>query len=410
MQKETEKRPNLDEEQELTDKSKNEIFGLKEVIGIIIITAIVSFVMGFSVKQNNTTKSLSRYEEELLSNYEYILTNYYKNIDARDLVGVAIKGMIDYLDDPYADYISADNIDNFNIIIKGEYDGIGIQIGYNDNNEPIVTYVFPNSPADSVGLKENDILVKIDDNNVIDKKIEEIKELVSTFEDKEFEVVYKRENEEYHTKLKRGTVVVDSVEKKIYDKDNKKIGYLKLSNFATNSYKQFNEKLKELEKDDIESLIIDLRDNTGGDLESVDSIVSLFIPKNEVIYQMKEKDKITKYYSKSDTKRNYQIVVLVNKNSASASELMTGALKEMYGATIIGVNTFGKGTAQQVITLNNGERYKFTTREWLTAKGNSIEGIGIEPTIKVEQSEEYVNNPNEENDAQLKEALEYLCK
>ncbi len=410
MQKETKKRPNLDEEQELTDKSKNEIFGLKEVIGIIVITAIVSFVMGFSVKQNSTTKSLSRYEEELLSNYEYILTNYYKNVDARDLVGVAIKGMIDYLDDPYADYISADNIDNFNVIIKGEYDGIGIQIGYNDNNEPIVTYVFPNSPADSVGLKANDILVKIDDNNVLDKKIEEIKELVSTFEDKEFEVVYKRENEEYHTKLKRGTIVVDSVEKKIYDKDNKKIGYLKLSNFATNSYKQFNENLKELEKDDIESLIIDLRDNTGGDLESVDSIVSLFIPKNEVIYQMKEKDKITKYYSKSDTKRNYQIVVLVNKNSASASELMTGALKEMYGATIIGVNTFGKGTAQQVITLNNGERYKFTTREWLTAKGNSIEGIGIEPTIKVEQSEEYAINPNEENDAQLKEALEYLCK
>lgn len=410
MRKGTEKRPNLDEEKEPINKSKNEIFGLKEVMGIIVITAIVSLIMGFSIKQNSITKSLSRYEEELLSNYEYILTNYYKNIDARDLVGVAIKGMIDYLDDPYADYISADNIDNFNIIIKGEYDGIGIQIGYNEKNEPIVTYVFPNSPADISGLKENDILVKIENNNVLDKNLDEIKQLVSDFGDKEFEVVYKRDDEEFHTKLKRGTIIVDSVEKKIYDRENKKIGYLKLSNFATNSYKQFDETLQELEKADIESLIIDLRDNTGGDLESVESIVSLFIPKNEVIYQMKEKDKVTKYYSKSDTKRNYQIVVLVNKNSASASELMTGALKEIYGATIIGVNTFGKGTAQQVITLNNGERYKFTTREWLTAKGNSIEGVGIEPTIKVEQSEEYTINPSEENDAQLKEALEYLCK
>lgn len=398
------------EEQKLVNKSKSEIFGLKEVIGIIVITAIVSFIMGLSVKQNDRIKTLSRYEEELLSNYEYILENYYKNIDARDLVSVAIKGMIDYLDDPYADYISADNIDNFNIIIKGEYEGIGIQIGYNDKEEPIVTYVFPNSSADVNGLKIGDILIKVGEIDVINKNLDEIKELVGTFGDDEFEIVYKRINEEHNAKLKRGKITIDSVEKKIYDKDDEKIGYLKLSNFATNSYQQFNEKLQELEEENISSLIIDLRNNTGGELESVENIVSLFIPKDEVIYQMKEKDKVTKYYSKNNTTRDYKIVVLVNKNSASASELMTGALKEMYGATIIGVNTFGKGTAQQVITLNNGERYKFTTREWLTAEGNSIEGVGIEPTIEVEQSEEYYNNPIEENDKQLTEALKYLCQ
>ena len=240
--------------------------------------------------------------------------------------------------------------------------------------------------------------------------MDEIKDLVGSFGDDEFKIVYKRMNEEHNTKLKRGKIAIESVEKKIYNKDDKKIGYLKLSNFATNSYEQFNEKLQELEEESISSLIVDLRNNTGGELESVDSIVSLFIPKDEVIYQMKEKDKVTKYYSKNDATRDYKIVVLVNKNSASASELMTGALKEMYGATIIGVNTFGKGTAQQVITLDNGERYKFTTREWLTANGNSIEGIGIEPTIKVEQSEEYYNNPIEENDKQLAEALKYLCQ
>ncbi|MCI8777897.1 MAG: S41 family peptidase [Bacilli bacterium] len=397
-------------EHELVDKSKSEVFGLKELIGIIIITAVVSFIMGFSIKQNNRTKSLSRYEEELLSNYEYILENYYKNIDARDLVGVAIRGMIDYLDDPYADYISTDNVDNFNIIIKGEYEGIGIQIGHNDKDEPTITYVFPNSSADINGLKIGDILIKVGETEVINKNLDEIKDLVGSFGDDEFKIVYKRMNEEHNTKLKRGKIAIESVEKKIYNKDDKKIGYLKLSNFATNSYEQFNEKLQELEEESISSLIVDLRNNTGGELESVDSIVSLFIPKDEVIYQMKEKDKVTKYYSKNDATRDYKIVVLVNKNSASASELMTGALKEMYGATIIGVNTFGKGTAQQVITLDNGERYKFTTREWLTANGNSIEGIGIEPTIKVEQSEEYYNNPIEENDKQLAEALKYLCQ
>ncbi len=397
-------------ENELSDKSKGTIFGFKEVIGIIIITAIVSFIMGFSVKQNNGIKSLSRYEEELISNYEYILENYYKNVDARDLVGVAIKGMIDYLDDPYADYINTDVVDNFNIIIKGEYEGIGIQIGYNDNDEPTITYVFPNSSADINGLKIGDVLIKVDKIDVVNKTLDEIKELVATFGDNEFEIVYKRMNDEHNAKLKRGKITIESVEKHIYNRENKKIGYLKLSNFATNSYEQFNEKLQELEDENISSLIIDLRDNTGGELESVDRIVSLFIPKGEVIYQMKEKDKVTKYYSQNNTTRNYKIVVLVNKNSASASELMTGALKEVYGATVIGVNTFGKGTAQQVITLNNGERYKFTTREWLTAKGNSIEGIGIEPTIRVEQSEEYYNNPILENDKQLTEALDHLCQ
>lgn len=406
MHKNIEKEETIDKDR----KMKKELFELKEVVGIVIITAIIGFLIGFSVKQKNTEISLSRYEEELISNYKRISTNYYKNIDARDLVSAAIKGMIDYLDDPYADYINASNIDNFNMIINGEYEGVGIQISYNDNYEPIITYVFPNSSADIGGLRENDIIVSIEDTNVSNKTLEEVKEIVSNFDDKEFKITYKRDGNFNETKLRRTKVTIESVTIKEIDKNNQKIGYLKLSNFASNSYEQFKEKLLELEKNGIDSLIIDLRDNTGGQLTTVDNIVSLFVEQETVIYQMKEKDKITKYYSHGDTTREYKIVVLVNERSASASELMTGALKEMYGATIIGTNTYGKGTAQEVVTLDNGEQYKFTTKEWLTAKGNSIEGIGIEPTINVDQSEEYYNNPTDENDKQLIEAIEYLCK
>lgn len=391
------------------EKEKS-LFGIKELIGIVIITTLVSFFAGFSIKQSNNIKTdLSNYENEIISNYKYILENSYKNVNGRDLVSAAIKGMIDCLEDPYADYINVSDVDNFNLIINGEYQGIGVQIGYNENKEPVITYVFPSSPADNSGLKINDILVSIEDIKVSNKTLDEIKDIVNGF-DGEFKVSYKRDEKQYETILKREIVTVKSVVKNLYERENKKIGYIKLTNFAANSYEQFKETLESLESDDIESLIIDLRDNTGGQLRTVDNIVSLFIDENNVIYQMKEKGKITKYYSHGNNNRKYPIVVLVNENSASASELMTGALKEVYNATIIGVNTYGKGTAQEVRTLENGEQYKFTTREWLTANGNSIEKVGIEPNIKVEQDSKYFNEPTEENDVQLQSAITFLCK
>ena len=390
------------------EKEKS-VFGLKELIGIVFITTLVSFFAGFSIKQSSVKTDLSNYENEIISNYKYILENSYKNVNGRDLVSAAIKGMIDCLEDPYADYINVSDVDNFNLIINGEYQGIGVQIGYNEKNEPIITYVFPSSPADISGLKANDILISIDDIKVLDKTLDEIKDIVNGF-DGEFKISYKRDESQYETTLKRDMITVKSVVKNVYERENKKIGYIKLTNFAANSYDQFKESLESLEADKIESLIIDLRDNTGGQLKTVDNIVSLFINENNVIYQMKEKGKITKYYSHGNNNRKYPIVVLVNESSASASELMTGALKEVYGATIMGVNTYGKGTAQEVRTLENGEQYKFTTREWLTAKGNSIEKVGIEPNVKIEQNEKYFIEPTEENDIQLQSAITFLCK
>ena len=312
------------------EQKQNNFFQTKEVVGVVIITAIVSFFIGLSFKQKDNNQVLEYYETELLSNYRYILKNYYKDINAENLASVAIKGMIEYLDDPYADYIDINDIDDFNILIHGEYQGIGVQITYNDNYEPTISYVFPNSPASKNGLKVGDVIVEIGEEIVTNKSLEEIRDLVTNFGYMEFNVTYKRESNTYQTKLKKNKIVIESVESKFYENGNKKIGYLMLDNFADNSYEQFNSDLVRLENQNIDSLIIDLRNNTGGQLYAVDNIVSLFINKNEVIYQMKEQDKITKYYSKQDNNRKYPIVVLVNENSASASELMTAALKEVY--------------------------------------------------------------------------------
>lgn len=391
-------------------KIETNYFSIKEVISVVIITAIVGFFMGFVINKNGSTEELSHYEKELLSNYQYILDNYYKDIDARDLVSVAIKGMISNLDDPYANYISLNQINDFNITVNGSYDGIGIQITYNDDGEPKIVTVFENSPAANSGLQKDDILLNVDSTSLSGKTLEEIQEIISDLNDSNFEITYRRNGEELKTTLKRDKIVIQSVNTKIHEINNKTIGYIKLDTFASNSYDQFAKKLSDLENNNIDSLIIDLRNNTGGQLTVVENIISMFVDKSNVIYQMKEKKQITKHYSKTNDKREYKIVILVNEFSASASELMAGTLKEIYGAIIVGNKTYGKGTAQEIISLENGEQYKFTTKEWLTAGGNSIEGVGVEPNIKVEQSEQYYENPIEENDTQLKEALKILSE
>ena len=186
------------------------------------------------------------------------------------------------------------------------------------------------------------------------------------------------------------------------------IGYLKISSFSNVTYKQFKENLTELEKNNITGLIIDVRNNGGGYLNSVTDISSLFLSKGKVIYQLETEKGITKIKDTTKTKKTYPIAVLVNKNSASASEILTSVIKESHGGTIIGTNTFGKGTVQETMNMKDGSIIKYTTKKWLTPNGNWINEVGVEPTIKLELSDEYYENPTTENDNQLQEALKIL--
>lgn len=163
-----------------------------------------------------------------------------------------------------------------------------------------------------------------------------------------------------------------------------------------------------MESDGFESLIIDLRDNSGGHLTAVKDMIGLFLDSSHVIYQTEDKKGKEKVYSNGKVTKNYPIVIVGNANSASASEVMIGALTEEYGAVLIGNRTFGKGTVQELHSLTNGDEYKFTTKKWLTPKGNWVHNNGIEPKIEVTLSKEYYENPTEENDNQLKAAINYL--
>ena len=409
-----EKKEKMENEQnKIIKKSKKESkkisFSKVEIFSFFIITMIISFIAGLSIKKNDKSVELGRYENELLENYRYIIKNYYQDIDSRELVSSAVKGMIGYLNinDPYANYIDAENIDEFDIEIEGNYQGIGIQISYTESKEIIIQKVFENSPAKKAGIEAGDIIIAINNEETNGITLEELKQKVKKAGNEDFKIKVRREEKELEYTVKSEMVELETVSSKIIDEESK-IGYIKLDSFANKSYESFKTQLETLEEGKISSLIIDLRNNSGGKLTTAVDIVSMFLDKSNVIYQFKEKEKIVKYYSLTNEKREYPIVILVNGNTASAAELMTAALKEKYNAYVIGTKTYGKGTAQKIVSLENGEKFKITVNEWLTAEGNAINKEGITPNKEIENDEEYYKNPSEENDAQLKTAIEYL--
>ena len=223
-----------------------------------------------------------------------------------------------------------------------------------------------------------------------------------------FNMTVERDGKLIDVSLTTSSIILDSVFSKVIEEDNKKIGYMYISIFALNTYEQFNKQLLELEKQNIDSLIIDVRDNSGGHLSSVTDILNLFLNKNQVLYQVKSKDKIKKVYGTTDNDRKYNIVVLTNEFSASASEILASAIKEAYGGKTVGVKTFGKGTMQNLIDLDNGGMIKVTTEIWLTSSGNEINEVGVPVDYEVFLDENYKENPCEETDNQLQKAIEVL--
>ena len=200
-----------------------------------------------------------------------------------------------------------------------------------------------------------------------------------------------------------------SVSSEMIDEEQK-IGYIELSRFSNNTYAIFKEELNKLEKNGMQKLIIDVRGTNGGVLQSAYQITSEFLDNSKIVYQIETNKETTKFYSEGTKTKNYPIVVLQDTNSTSGAEILSSALKENLNATIIGTESYGKGTVQELHYMDNGSEYKFTTKKWLTSKSKWVDTIGVKPTIEEPASKEYRENPTRENDNQLKKALEYLTE
>ena len=383
----------------------------------IILLMFMAFVVGVFASQaislkipilNNTT--VIEDTSELTRVYNLIINKYYGEVDKKELTSAAIKGMMNYLSDDYSMYFTEDEKNDFNERLNGVYTGLGVEITNDASNNAMIVTVFDNSSAKDANLKPGDIIAKINGEDVLGLGKEEVVKKIKGKNNYSFNMSVLRDNNLIDVKVVTKSITLSSVTSSVIEKDNEKIGYIYISIFALNTYDQFKEQLEELEQMKITSLIIDVRSNTGGHLTSVTSILDLFLNKTDVLYQIKSKDKIKKVYGTETSTRKYPIVVLTNELSASASEILASALKEAYGAKTVGIKTFGKGTMQNMLDLENGGMIKVTTEEWLTSKGNKINKEGVPVDYEVKLDEKYASNPSKETDNQLQKAIEVLTK
>ncbi len=390
------------------DKPEKATFSVVEVVVIILISILFGVAIGYMITYSKDPMhgaSGGSGLREVVTTYREITDSYYGEVDEDELSNAAIKGMINSLGDPYSSYMNEETTEDFNETVDGSFVGIGVTIQFEEDLNRVVE-VFDDSPAEKSGIQLDDRIVKVNDTEVRGLAGDQLSELIRGKKGTKVVVTVLRGDEEIPITITRDVIELPSVYDSLIEENNKRIGYLQVTSFSSNTYKQFEKKLKQLEKDNIHSLIIDVRDNHGGQLQQTKEILSLFFPKDTVLYQIETKNNKVKVKSETKESRSYPVAILINSNSASASEILASCFQERYKkAIIVGSTSYGKGTVQKSQTLSSGTSIKFTTQKWLTSKGKWLEKTGVIPDYVVNQSEEYNENACMEYDAQLQEAI-----
>ncbi len=397
------------------NESNKGTFKLWEVILIALISSIVmSLGTGYVVFRgkgtNYKTVTNSKHLNEFVTSYNNILNNYYDEIDEEKLIDAAINGMLKYLGDPYTTYLDENNTNLLNDSLKGSYEGIGVEVTMNTENAILIANVFKDSPASNAGMQIGDIITKIDGTDLTDKDSSDAVSLIKNNQTNQIEIEVLRNNEKLNFTVSRKSIYVPVIYSQIFNENNKKVGYIQIGKFSDTVYEQFDEALTELESSYIDSLIVDVRNNTGGYLAGATSIAELFIEKGKLIYSLENKLNKEETKDTTDEHRNYKMFVLINQGSASASEVLAGALKYSYGATLLGVKTYGKGKVQKTKNLNDGTMYKYTSAKWLMPNGECVDEVGLSPDIEVKISDNFIDEPTFENDSVLQSAIYEIAK
>ena len=396
------------------EKNKFNTLELLLIFVMALLLGIVAGEMIFSGRDVNNisiTKKINNNVSEIESIYNTLLEEYIDEIDEDQLKDAAINGMFSLLGDDFSLYYDEQASDTLKEELEGYFYGIGVEI-YRDeeSGKVIINKVFEGSPADKAGLQAGDEYLKVDNIDVSTKTLSEIAEIITKGDNKTYTITVKRDNQEIETKVTSGKVEIPSVTSEVLEENDLKIGYIQISIFASNTDEQFEKHLKELENQNIDKLIIDVRSNSGGDLETVINIASNFLQKEDIIVQTVLNDEVTKRYSVKNSDKKYEIAILIDQGSGSGAEVLAAALNEKLGSELIGQTTYGKGTVQKIKNLPSGGIIKYTTETWMTSQGKEINNIGIIPTIEVELNDKYYETLDKKDDTQLQKAIEILSQ
>lgn len=342
----------------------------------------------------------------------YLDQYYVEEFDKTLVEEMLFSGMVAGVGDRYTYYMPEETLEQYLENTNGNFDGVGIEVYTTQDGEVVISRVMEGQPAQQAGLQEGDVIIGVDGEDMRGKMISDVAAKIRGKAGTEvtIEVLRKSTGETLKMTMQRAVVVMESVDSRMI---NGKIGYISISGFKENTYDQFKAALDALQKDGMKGLVLDLRDNPGGLVKSVYQIGEELLPEGTMVYTLDKKEKRDDL--KCDgTYLDIPLVVLVNENSASASEILAGAVKDTDRGTLVGMQTFGKGLVQRLFTLPDGSGLNVTIQKYYTPKGTSIHGIGIEPDEVVQLGEKYLatalTDIPEDEDAQLQKALEVLGK
>ena len=405
-------------------KEKQEEIAQKiyKVIMLVILTAFITFMitslsMYTYFKQNPTLQFVEGEKSDIDTYLSKIKKAIDKNflwqdkIDEEKLKDGAIKGYVEGLGDKYTEYISKDEMKKFTENINGSFMGIGIyMIADESSGKIIVHHPISDSPAYKAGIKAGDVIVSVDGVEYGYDELNTIADHIKGEAGTKVKLVIERDGKNIDFEIERAKIETNPITSKMLEKD---IGYLNLPSFDKDVSKKLKEKIDDLTAKGAKSLILDLRNNGGGMVDECEEITDLFLDKDKTIMTTKDKKgNVEKSVTKNKKTYDLPLVILVNENTASASEILTGALKDNNRTKVIGTKTYGKGVIQSVFNLSDGSGLKITTAEYFTPNGIEINKKGITPDIEVKLPDtvKSVYAVEEKDDTQLKKAIEELSK
>ena len=391
----------------------------KMIMLVLIVIIVTSLVTAFTTYQylSNNGISYSKVNTTSLEGLEYTLSQfrselekkYIGEINDEELIEGAVKGYVDALGDPYTTYYTKKEMKTIMEETNGNFVGIGVYMTKDlEKNAILIIKPIENSPAEKAGILPGDLITKVDDVEYTGDKLEEASNKIRGEEGTKVKLEIYRNGETKTFELTRTKVVVSHVTTKVLNND---IGYIAISDFEGECASEFETKYKQLEKQGIKKLIIDIRNNGGGIVDEALKIANMLVDKDSTLLITKDKsdkEEVTKATEKPII--NIPTVVLVNEYSASASEILAGALKDNGKATLVGTKTYGKGIIQELHQLSDGSGLKITVSEYYTPNHNAIHKIGITPDVEVDLSEDVKQQTTiqEKDDNQLQKAIEIL--